>query len=83
MGIYTAEAQESDIWSDLKVSWRDIARVGGTTGISDCGMAFDVGSSAYLHQHFAGTLGIVYDWLYQGEECDSETICPEDQEFHG
>lgn len=84
-GIYTEEAQENDIWSDPQASWRDIARVGGTKGMSDCGRAFDVGSRAYLHQHSAETLGIVCDWLYQREECDidSETICREDKEFHG
>ena len=64
-GIYTEEAQENDIWSDPQASWRDIARVGGTKGMSDCGRAFDVGSRAYLHQQLAETLGIVSDWRYR------------------
>jgi len=40
-GIYTEEAKENGIWSDPQASWGDIARVGGTKGMSDCGRAFD------------------------------------------
>ena len=83
-GIYPEETQENDIWSDPQASWRDIAGVAGTKGMSDCGRAFDVGSRAYVHQHSAEALGIVCGWLYQREEfdIDSETICREDREFH-
>ena len=59
-GIYTEEAEEDDIWSDPKASWRDISGVGGTEGMPSCGRSFDVGSRAYLYQHSAEVLGVSY-----------------------
>jgi hypothetical protein len=84
-GIYTEEAEEDDIWSDPKASWRDISGVGGTEGMPSCGRPFDVGSRAYLYQHSAEVLGVVCGWVYQREECyiDSEAICGKDEELHG
>ena len=68
--VYSKEAQESDLWRDSEVPWKDAARVSGSEGMPNCGRAPDVGSHSHVHQPPAEVLGLECSGVHQGQKCD-------------